>query len=235
LNPEAEKMGAKLTILFQHHKTDDVTRRRLETLARVNPGVSIVPLTHASDDVFPGTFNSARVPEFANENGWSGADVSIYAWFRHGRSARTTADRYVWVEYDMLYRVPMEEFYREVWDDDLAGAQLFFAGPHHHWNWFPVCIPQLPPEFRPFAAGITPLSGVLLAHRTLEAVAAGPIPPGIFAECRVGTLVNAHGFDMVEFPYPKKRNITWREEFLRLDKETQAYHPLKGLIPLDEP
>src|SRR5262249_1696385 len=87
LNPEAEKMGAKLTILFQHHKTDDVTRRRLETLARLNPGVSIVPLTHASDDVFPGTFNSARVPEFANENGWSGADVSMYAWFRHGRSA----------------------------------------------------------------------------------------------------------------------------------------------------
>jgi len=227
-------MAVPLTILFQHHKTDAVTRRRLEQLAHRNPGVPIVLLTHGSNDVLPGTFDSAKVPGLAQENGWSAVDLTIYSWFRQGRTAQTTAERYVFVEYDLLYRVPLADFYREVWDEAFACAQLFHVGPHHHWNWFRVCLPLLPPALRPFATGVSPMAGVMLAHRTLDAITAGHIPLKVFSECRLGTLVNALGFDMVEFPYAKKRNITWKQAFVRLDKATPAYHPLKGLTPLDD-
>src|SRR5262249_27652973 len=159
------------------------------------------------------TFDGAQAIDWTGESGWGGVDMSIYNWFRLARTPETTAARYVFIEFDMLYRVPMVEFYRGVWDEDLAGAQLNFCGPRPHWNWFRAAGPWLPPELRPFAAGVSPLAGVMLAHRTLEAICASPIPRRIFCECRLATLVNAHGFDMVEFPYPKKRNITWREDF----------------------
>jgi len=226
-------MSRPLTILYQHHKTDAVTRRRIEGVRRLNPGVPIVPLTHGSSDVFAGTFDSAKVPGLADENGWAAADLSIYTWFTMARHGGTTADRYVFVEWDMLFRVPMTEFYREVWDVDLAGAEVYFAGPHHFWNWFRACVPLLPADLRPFAAGITPLAGVLLAHRTLQEVASRPIPNGIFSECRLGTLANASGLDPVELPYFKKRNLTWREDFVRFDKETPVYHPVKSLTDMD--
>lgn len=227
-------MSRPLTILFQHHRTDEVTLQRFWRLVRLNPGVPVVPLTHASHDVLPNTFDSASIPELAEEDGWRGADISLYYWFRHGRNETTTAQRYIFVEYDMLYRVPMTEFYKEVWDEGFAGAQLYFAGPHRDWSWFRGEIPKLSSELQPFAAGVSPTSGVLLAHRTLQAIAEGNIPLNIFSELRLATLANAHGFDMVEFPYAKKRNITWRQDFLRMDKPTQAYHPLKEICALDD-
>ena len=226
-------MSSPLTILFQHHKTDAVTLRRFWRLVRLNPGVPVVPLTHASPDVLPNTFDSASFPELATEDGWRNADLSIYYWFRHARNEITTARRYIFVEYDALYRVSMAEFYREVWDEDFAGAQLYFAGPHRDWSWF-RSVYKLPEKLQSFAAGVSPLSGVLLSHRALQAIADGNIPLGIYAELRLATLANAHGFDMVELPYAKKRNITWRQDFVRFGKPTQAYHPLKEICALDD-
>lgn len=227
-------MSRELTILFIHHQLNELTVRRYGHLTRLNPGVPIVPLTHgAPGAVFPSTYDSARVAGWENLDGWANTDLSIYGWFRHAREARTTSQRYVVVEYDMIYRTPMREFYKEVWDEDMAAAQLFYAGPHGYWNYFPECIGLLPPELRPFAAAVSPLAGVMLAHRTLVAIAAQEIPPGVYCECRIATLANALGFDMVEFPYAKKRNNTWHPDFVRWDKDTELYHPVKELTAMD--
>lgn len=120
-------MGRPLTILFQHHKTDPLTCRRAAGLARRNPGVPIVPLTMGSADVLAGTFDAAGMPGLPVEHPWSGADLALYAWFRYGRTPQTTADRYAVVEYDLLYTVPLSEFYLPVWHADLATAQLVRA------------------------------------------------------------------------------------------------------------
>ena len=227
-------MANQLTILFLHHRSDEVTRRRLQRLETLNPGVPIVRLTYGSNDVLPGTFDAAKVSEFAGENGWHGTDLMLYAWYRHRRDVPTEADRYVVAEWDMVYRVSMAEFYSETWNEDVVGAQVFYCGPHWHWDWFGECLPRLPVEMRPFAAALVPLAGVMLSNRALAAIAQGSIPRGVFSECRLATLAAYHGFDMVELPYSKKRNITWREEFVRRDKDTKAYHPVKQLCILDE-
>lgn len=227
-------MGRPLTILFQYYQNDPLTRQRLAGLARRNPGVPIVPITADATDLLPGTFNAAGVPGLPADHPWAGADLGLYAWFRHGRTPATTADRYAVAEYDVLYTVPLAEFYRPVWHADLAAAQLFFAGPHHHWNWFAECVPRLPPALRPFAAGCVPLAGTLLSHRALTAAAAGPVPAGVFCECRLATLVNAAGGEMVEFPYAHKVAFSWRPEFIRLDRPAPAYHPVKVLTHWDD-
>ena len=227
-------MANELTILFQHHKTDALTLRRYENLAKLNPGVPIVPLTLKSNDTLPGTFDAASIAGLETAKIWHDSDLSLYYWFRHCRTPETTAARYVCVEYDMLFRVPVREFYREVWNADVATAQVFHAGAHFHWNWFASEIPKLSPELRPFAAGTVPLCGVLLSHAALAKIALNFIPPGLFCELRLGTLANYYGFDIVEFPWEKKRNLSWKPEFLRMEFESQAYHPVKQLTPWDE-
>jgi hypothetical protein len=227
-------MANPLTILFLHHRSDDVTHRRLQRLETLNPGVPIVRLTYGSRDVLPGTFDAASLPEFAGEHGWQGNDLALYAWYRHRRDERTDADRYVVAEWDMLYRVSMADFYRETWNEDAVGAQVFYCGPHWHWDWFAKCLPRLPAEMRTFAAGLAPLAGAMLSNRALAAIAQGVIPRSVFCECRIATLAAYHGFDMVELPYAKKRNITWRQDFVRMDKDTLAYHPVKQLTSLDD-
>ncbi|MFO0822007.1 MAG: hypothetical protein U0792_02635 [Gemmataceae bacterium] len=227
-------MGRPLTILFQYFKNDPLTRQRLAGLARRNPGVPIVPITTENPDLLPGTFFAGGWPDLPADHPWSGADLGLYAWFRHGRTPETTAERYAIVEYDVLYTVPLVEFYRPVWSADVATAQLFFVGPHSHWNWFAESLPLLPPGLRQFAAGVVPLAGTLLSHRALAAASAGPITPGVFCECRLATLANAAGCEMVEFPYAYKVAFSWRPEFIRLDRPAPAYHPVKTLTYWDE-
>lgn len=227
-------MEHEVAILFQHHQNDTLTQRRYENLKKLNPGVPVIPLTHNSNDVLPGTFDLASVPGLENEQVWYDADLPTYFWFTRSRTRETTASRYVYVEYDMLMRVPVREFYREVWEADVAGAQVFHAGPNHHWNWFPGEIPKLSLEMVPYAAGVTPLCGVFLSHRALSAITSYGIPLGLYSEVRLATLANFLGFDLVELPWEKKRNLTWKPEFVRMDIESQAYHPVKHLTPWDE-
>lgn len=211
-----------------------MTVRRYETLVRLNPGVPIVTTTYGSADVLPGTRDVASIPHWAGLDGWANGDLCLYTWFRRWRTPETTAERYIYVEYDMLYRVPMADFYREVWDADVAGAQLFLVGRHRNWRFFKQAWPYLSPEQRRHAAGISPLAGTMIAHRALEKICEGRIPQGVFCEVRLPTLAFAAGFDVEELPYPKKRNITWRQDLVRFDKQTDAYHPVKDLIDKDD-
>lgn len=226
-------MTRPLTILFLHFRTDDLTRQRHARLQRLNPGVPIVGLTYSEPDVLPGTFNAARVPGWEGRSGWHNADLSIYAWFRDGRSAETTAERYAIVEYDMAFRVPLADFYREVWDEEVACAQLYRGGPHSEWHWFQKQTRLLPPELRKHAAGVMPLAGTFASHRAVAGACAQEIPMDIFCEFRLGTLFCAAGVDIVELPFAKKRNNLWKEEFLQMDRVTDVYHPVKFLLDFE--
>ncbi len=227
----------ELTILFAHTTTNEVTLRHLDILSSLNPGVPIVPITFTSGEPpdgrpmnapLPGSFDAAVLePKFAGQNPWAGTDCAIYAWYLHARNPSTTAQRYVFAEWDMLYRVPMREFYAEVWDRDVACAECFFLDRHWHWNWFSE-LHRLPVELRRFAAGIVPLAGVLISDRVLSAITERPIPLHVFCDLRLGTLVNAAGFEIFRFPYEKGRNITWKVNSF-FGVSTPAYHPVKTL------
>jgi hypothetical protein len=225
-----------LTILFAHTAQDEVTLRHLEIVASLNPGVPIVPVTFTPADAqasvrrlpLEGSFDAALLePRFSGQNRWAGTDCMIYAWYVHARTAATTAERYVFMEWDMLYRVPMREFYAEVWDCDVACAECYFLDRHWHWNWFSE-VSRLPKELHQHAAGIVPLAGTLLADRVVKSITKGSIPLNVFCDLRLGTLVRACGFDIIRLPYEKARNITWKANSF-FPVATPAYHPVKTL------
>jgi hypothetical protein len=226
-----------LTILFAHTTQDEVTLRHLDIVASLNPGVPVVPVTFArakspdgnqAGPPLDGTFDAARLePRFAGQNRWAGTDCMIYAWYLHARTQATTAERYVFVEWDMLYRVPMRAFYAEVWGRDVACAECLLVDRHWHWNWFRH-LGRLPLELHRHAAGIVPIAGTLFSDRVLSAITQCAIPLDVFCELRLGTLIRAAGFDIFRLPYEKGRNITWNQRFLS-QVATPAYHPVKTL------
>lgn len=207
----------ELTILFLHHATDPVTRHHFEILHWLNPGVPVVPLSHRCEDALPGSYDAARlVPEFAGETGWHGLDVMLYAWYRAGRTAETTARRYALVEWDMLWRVPHADFYREVWDADVAGRDVKEPSRHRDWNWF-AQMSRLPAALQPFAGGIAPISGLFLADRVLAAISAQVLPLDVFCELRLPTLAKACGFRLTELPPEKCRNLSFEARYVNLE------------------
>ena len=220
----------ELTILFLHHAANPLTRSRFASLQRLNPGVPVVPLTHRSNDTLPGCFDAALIaPEFAGEDGWHGTDVMLYAWYRHARTAETTAHRYAVIEYDMLFTVPLADFYREVWDADLAGGHAMHPHECPDWPWFRQT-DRLPEALRPFAAGLTPVAGALIADRVLAAIVAVEIPLGVFSEFRLGTLARAGGFHLTNLPEEKCRNLSYAADLVDLNRPTPVYHPVKTLL-----
>jgi hypothetical protein len=163
-----------------------------------------------------------------NARTWHDSDLPMLCWFRTQRTPETTAERYIYVEYDMLFRIPVTEFYADVWQADIAGAQLFRHGPHPTWHWFRE-VNRLPPQLRKHAAGLMPLCGIMMSHRVLETITSNSIPMGVFCELRLATLATYHGFDIVELPWHRKRNLSWKPEFLQMQYDSGAFHPVKEL------
>jgi hypothetical protein len=175
-----------------------------------------------------GTLEAVRLePKFSAENPWAAADCLIYAWYVHGRTPATSAKRYVYTEWDMLYRIPMHEFYKEVWNRDLAAADYFDHDRHWFWNWFQQ-ITTLPPDIRKFAAGISPLAGTLMSDRLLRNITRRSIPRNVFCELRLATLAKASGFEIYQLPDDKSRNLTWNANYLR-PIASPVYHPVKTM------
>ncbi len=148
----------------------------------------------------------------------------LYRWFRHGG---LRARRYIYLEWDALTTAPVRDFYAEVWDRDAAGSTAVLVERDPGWYWFRQA-DRLPPHLRPKAGGIVPLNGVLLSHRALAAVAGGEIPPGVFSELRLGTLLRHAGFEMGELPGPKRAMNSFDRGLVAFDAGRPGiYHPIK--------
>lgn len=214
-------------ILFAHYRDDPITRDHLDRLRRLNP-YPVVALGNAALSCVEGTLDVSRLPgEWADEDLWAGADTFLYRWYRHGG---LRARRYIFLEWDTLATMPIRDFYAEVWDADAAGSEVKRIEADPGW-WFHQR-DRLPEHLRRHAAGIVPLNGTLLSDRALAAVAAGPIPPGIFCELRLGTLLRAAGFEPVALPEAKGRMNSWNPALVAFDPDRPGiYHPIKAAVP----
>ena len=218
-------------ILFMHYRDDEATRDHLDRLRRLNP-YPVVALCNASPARVEGALDVDRLTsEWSAEDKWGGADAALYAWMRHGG---LHAERYVFLEWDALATMPVREFYAEVWDADAAAASAKRAEDEPGWYWFGQ-VGLLPEAMRPHAGGLAPLNGTLLSHRALAAVAAGPVPPGIFCELRLGTLVRHAGFELADFPPEKARMNSCTPDAIDFDPARPGiYHPVKEALPAAE-
>ena len=68
-------------------------------------------------------------------------------------------------------------------------------------------------------------------HRALAAITASPIPPNIFCELRLGTVLRACGFTLTELPEPKRRMNSYDSRLITFDANRPGiYHPIKGRV-----
>lgn len=213
-------------ILFAHYDASAVTRRHLEILGSVNPCPIIPVCSGGSSRVADAVDVSQLDNRWADEDPWRAADTLIYRWFaRRPFDAR----RYIFLEWDTLATLPVREYYREVWDADAAASAVYTPRTYAGWPWFR----ELPAELRPYATGLSPLNGVMLSHRALSAVCAGPLPGNVFCECRLGTAVRRAGFEPVALPPAKAATNGFRRSHIVLNPRVPGlYHPVKHVSTL---
>ena len=214
-------------ILFLHHDDSAVTRRHLALLRGNNPW-PVVALCNGSSSKVEGAIDVAKLSSrWAGEDPWRGADSMIYRWFAHQPLA---ARRYVVMEWDALATMPVSAYLEEVWDQDAAAANVHMPATRPDWPWFN----ELPAELRPFAAGVSPLNGVLISHRALAAVVGGEIPENLYSECRLGTLLRKAGFMPTSLPRAKAETNSFHPGHVLVNPRAPGiYHPVKRVYVLD--
>jgi hypothetical protein len=210
-------------ILFADYKNDEVTRKHLDVIRELNP-YPVIAVRDQSDD---GTKGPIRPLHY--ENPWRGADSLIYTWFAQ---REFDAARYIFLEWDCLMTLPVREYYADVWEVDAAARIFATPDTHRHWRWFEE-IDRLPVDLRPSAAGLIPLNGILLSHDAMLALTTQPLPPEIFCELRLGTLLRAKGIDAVPLPSERGANNSFASELIHYDPAMpDLYHPIKSCDPL---
>jgi len=214
-------------VLFAHFDDSVVARRHLEVLRTVN-ACPVIPVCSRRSSRFIDAVDVSKLDtRWSDEDPWRAADTLLYRWFPH---RQFEAHRYVFLEWDTLATMPIREYYREVWDADAAATAVHTPQSYAGWPWFK----ELPAELRPFAMGLSPLNGVMLSHRALAAVCAGPLPPNVFCECRLGTALKVAGFQPVALPPAKAATNGFHRSHILLNQRVPGlYHPVKHDCMLD--
>jgi hypothetical protein len=228
-------MADDLCILFAYHRCDALTWHHYETLLRSNAGHRIIPITDDVPDHLPGSIDVHSFPDpWPAADPWRRCDTMLYRWFLH-RTA--SAKRYLLLEYDCLCTVDAADAYRGVWDADVAARDVYLPGQgrdtrwgediRQEWSHFDE-IDRLPPEDRPFAAGLVPMAGLLFSHRGLERIVDHTTRNDVFCELRIGTAARKAGLRPIAFPLALRRTIRW-DPHPAVPREPGIYHAIKSL------
>jgi hypothetical protein len=208
-------------ILFLHHLNDQVTRWHFDLLRRFNP-YPVIPIHAAQLQHLPDAIDVGHLT-----SPWHEADLAFIRWFLH---RPFDAKRYILMEYDTLATMPLWQFYGPLWDKDVVVPHLRIRSHEPLWEWFEH-IPLLPPDLQPFAAGVSPMTAILLSHRAMLAISGMPLPD-VFSELRLGTLLRAAGMEMSVLPRDVAANIHWDPTLIQIDPDLAGvYHPVKVVIP----
>lgn len=211
-------------ILFSYHKNDPITHRHFDLFKSLNPHCPIVPIAFSNTSI-NGTFNVGHIRSpWIETNEWRACDVPLYKWFLN----RThTARRYILVEYDVLPEVSVNDYFSDVWNDDI-GTPCYLDKKTHKgkWNWFGE-IDRLPEQYRQFAAGIVPLATLFVKHDALASIVDKAVGMNdIFCELRMGTCAKASG--IVPRIMQKSKSVRHHISLIKkLDCKT-FYHPIKS-------
>lgn len=228
-------MNDELCILFAYHRCDLLTLHHYENLQRSNGHHRIIPITDDVPEHLPGTVDVAAFPDpWPAANPRRRCDTMLYRWFLN---RTVTARRYLLLEYDCLCTVDAASAYGEVWDADVAARDIYLPGDGRdtrrgedvarEWHHFGE-IARLPPEDRPYAAGLVPVAGLLFAHHALEKIVAGVTRNDVFCELRLGTAARKAGLRPVAYPESLRRSIQW-DPHERVPHEPGVYHAIKAV------
>ncbi len=214
-------------IIYLHHRADAVSWAHLNLLRQVNP-YPVVALVDDSQDRLAGSFDSGRPEWGATGWTWFNADLAVFRWFRHGG---IRAKRYIVFEYDAYASQPVREAYDEVWDADAAASRTECIERNPGWIFFDR-IDQIAPYLRPHISSLSPLNGFLLSHRAMSTLANIPNDriPDCHCEMRLGTLLQAFGFELTLFPPALLATNEYSRDLINFDPNRPGiYHPIKDV------
>jgi hypothetical protein len=173
-------------ICFYYHKICPVLHEHLRLFRLHNPQAVIVPLClKGTDPLVEGSYvSSAR----DWPGGWFNADVAFTDWFLSPASIQ--AKRYFFFEYDTRCQEPLESFYAEVWDAEIARVELWTMADNPDWSWWGQFDDRIPADER---AGVCPWPGVMFSQDALRSVCHEVQKCEYFAlhnEARIGTAIH---------------------------------------------
>lgn len=221
-----------LGIVFNHHDTSPATLQNLQALRDLNPGVPI--FTVSAREPFPDGWNvedlgeGGRIWKSLTQGDknleWRNCDWLSYAWIL-GNKARCR--RWVFVGWDVYSTMPLGEYLRGVWDQDIAGVEIF-RGEKDAWHWFQEKAPE---ELFAHRCGLCPVCFYFCSDECARAVAEMALKykdwTG-FCEFRLGTFARAAGFQPALIAGARK-TISWRREGWTIEGRG-IWHPVKNVI-----
>lgn len=230
-------MGEKVGIIYMHHRVDEVTKYHYDLLVKHNPNATVFPVT-GGDTGLPDAFEMKKstglnkmwqritvggFPKWA----WRHLDVAFYQWYATNTEK---CDRWVFTEWDLLCRMSVQEFYKEVWQCPLVAIDVH---NQQDWDWYwHGNFKNVPEELRDYACACVPCAAVMISDELLAQVV-DQVQKTYFdtlSEIRLGTLATYLGHPPVKIPRVRGR-ISWQA--LNYDVDVSApgfYHPIKQMF-----
>lgn len=217
-------------ILFSHHKNDELTRHHLNVLRAANPFYPVLPICRERDGKRNALQDAHNVwtQDTADQIGWAHCDIQVHEWFKQ---RPLSAHRYIVIEYDVYAPMPVRDFYGPLWDADCVGINVWRKPAHSDkWVWFKD-IGKLPEQWQEEAVGIDPCAVMLFSHRCMDAMSRLPIPRDVFCELRIGSMVKAAGFQVMQHPYGSERiSCSILRNVVESQPSLGIYHPVKDYL-----
>ena len=234
-SPDSQKVH-EVAAIFCYHKLCDVTLRNLESLKKHNPGMPVILVSNGGE-VMQDSLNTRNllkakwkdygpIAPFLKlrhlgylwhllKNGvpreyfWRNADMPLYLAYDATRQ-NISAKRYVFLEWDCYCNVDLSEFYKEVWDADLAAQHVIDSAKEPNWDHFDAKYSRdCPPKGQECLYGIAPLAAILLSDQALEAICRELKDDTswrlTFCELRVATIAKYLNLNIQQLPEYKRK------------------------------
>ena len=202
-----------LGIIFQYHNTDTITLQNASSVF------------HHTKFPYP----IILIRRIDGGQAWYDSDLAMYYWYAQ---RKVECARWLYLEWDVFCNQWIDEFYKPVWDEDLAGSNVEY--PHNSkWPWFSHA-PKLPAEVRPFACGVWPFNGVFMSDKMLAILSKLFLKEkwNVISELRIATAAKLYGITPVKHPFSSSYN-----NWVPTDKITEGaksssgiWHPIKTRI-----
>jgi hypothetical protein len=226
-------------IIFLHHKTCDVTLNNLKQMKYHNPnkklytvgfdGFELIENSHIVDKnsvVYPN--NDMMISNNKDWLYWSEADLLIYNFYINYPNYA----RYIITEWDVYCNCSAEEFYGDLYYEDILAHGVVNDTNIKDWSWYYFLNDQQ--RNIPNLGGIGPVL-IVFSNKALNDITnlATKNPryyDNMFSELRMGTLASHCGYVPKQF-MTNDTFVSWKYEFIKFDANVRGwYHPIKTLV-----